>query len=110
MSAPLPRPHSAGAVFDALGDPTRRAVLEAVAGTGPVTATELARSFPVTRQAVVKHLTTLATAELVVTERVGREVRYQLSPGPLLGATSWLADVGAEWDARLARLRDHVAR
>lgn len=110
MTATNPRPASAGAVFDALGDPTRRAVLQAVARSGPVTATELARSFPVTRQAVVKHLTTLAAAELVVTERVGREVRYQLAPGPLRGATSWLADVGAEWDARLSRLRDHLAR
>lgn len=97
-----------GPVFDALGDPTRRTVLEAVASLGPVTATELARRFPVTRQALVKHLGALAGAGLVAAEREGREVRYRLTPAPLDGATAWLRDVGGAWDERLERLRSHV--
>lgn len=100
----------AAAVFDALGDATRRAVLEAVADAGPVTATQLARRFPVSRQAVVKHLTALATAGLVAADRDGREVLYRLTPGPLDGAASWLERVGGAWDARLERLRTHLDR
>ncbi len=95
----------AGAVFDALGDPTRRAVLEAVATSGPVTATELAQRFPVSRQAVQKHLGALAAADLVTAERSGRDVRYRLTPAPLDGAAAWLTEVGGRWDARLERLR-----
>lgn len=95
-------------VFDALGDPTRRAVLEAVAGAGPISATELARRFPVSRQAVLKHLAALAAAGLVDSEREGREVRYRLTPAPLEGAAAWLAEVGGTWDARIERLRAHL--
>ena len=95
-------------VFDALGDPTRRAVLGAVATAGPVTATELARRFPVSRQAVVKHLGALAGAGLVAPERAGREVRYHLVPAPLDDAATWLRHVGGAWDARIERLRTHL--
>jgi DNA-binding transcriptional ArsR family regulator len=95
-------------VLDALGDPTRRAVLRAVAGDGPVTATALARDLPVTRQAVLKHLGALAAAGLVAGERAGREVLYRLTPEPLDGAASWLAAVGGAWDERLGRLRAHL--
>ena len=98
----------ADVVFDALGDPTRRAVLGAVAGAGPITATELARRFPVSRQAVLKHLAALAAAGLVDTERKGREVRYRLTPGPLEGAAAWLVEVGGAWDARIERLRANL--
>ena len=98
----------ADVVFDALGDPTRRAVLGAVAGAGPITATELARRFPVSRQAVLKHLAALAAAGLVDTERKGREVRYRLTPAPLEGAAAWLVEVGGAWDARIERLRAHL--
>jgi DNA-binding transcriptional ArsR family regulator len=95
-------------VFDALGDPTRRAVLGAVATAGPVTATELARRFPVSRQAVVKHLGALAGAGLVAPERAGREVRYHLVPAPLDDAATWLRHVGGAWDDRIERLRAHL--
>lgn len=98
----------AGAVFDALGDPTRRAVLEAVAGTGPTSATQLASLFPVTRQAVLKHLGALSSAGLVTSERTGREVLYRLTPDPLDRAAGWLTDVEGAWDARLERLRSHL--
>jgi len=59
----------------------------------------------VTRQAVSKHLAALADAGLVTAERSGREVRYRLTPEPLSGAMAWMADVGAQWDRRLAALQ-----
>ena len=108
MGATAPGGGGADEVFDALGDATRRAVLEAVAGAGPITATELARRFPVSRQAVLKHLAALAGAGLVDAERQGREVRYRLTPAPLEGAATWLAEVGGAWDARIERLRVHL--
>ena len=83
------------AVFTALADPTRRAVLQAVADDGPASATVLAARFPVTRQAVAKHLGALRDAGLVTGERSGRETRYRLTPAPFDAATSWMADVGA---------------
>ena len=96
-------------VFDALGDPGRRSLVASVAARGSATATELAAELPVTRQAVSKHLAALGEAGLVESERAGRETRYRLTPGPLGQAMDWMADVGARWDARLARLGDHLS-
>jgi len=94
----------AGAVFGALADPTRRQLLSAVAAHPETTATELAASLPISRQAVVKHLSALAEAGLLDRARAGREVRYRLTPEPLSDAVSWMAEVGGRWDERLARL------
>ena len=98
----------ADAVFSALADPTRRQVIRALSAQGPSTATGLAANLPVTRQAVTKHLSALADAGLVTATRRGREKLYQISPRPLTDAVSWMADLGARWDERLAALRDHV--
>ncbi len=98
-------PDRAGAVFDALSDPTRRALLAAIADTPAATATELATELPISRQAVVKHLTALTDAGLLDRERSGREVRYRVTPAPLSDAVSWMADVGGQWDARLQALK-----
>ena len=97
-----------GRVFDALADPNRRYVLEALAGRETATATELAAELPVTRQAVAKHLAALSEAGLVESRRAGRETRYELTPAPLGAAMDWMAGVGAEWDSRLALLRRHL--
>jgi DNA-binding transcriptional ArsR family regulator len=96
------------AVFGALSDPTRRALLETIASRPEATATELAAELPITRQAVLKHLSALADAGLVDRERSGREVHYRVTPAPLSDAVSWMADVGGQWDERLARLRGAV--
>ncbi len=95
----------AGAVFGALSDPTRRALLAAIAEHPAATATQLASELPISRQAVVKHLNALTDAGLVDRTRAGREVRYQFTPAPLSDAVGWMAEVGAEWDDRLAVLR-----
>jgi len=97
------------AIFAALADATRRQVMRALSAQGPSTATGLAAGLPVTRQAVAKHLTALADAGLVTATRRGRERLYQISPRPLTDAVSWMADLGARWDERLAALQDHVA-
>ena len=96
-------------VFAALGDPTRRVVMERVAD-GSATATEIAADLPVTRQAVAKHLAVLEDAGLVRAERAGRERRFSPTPAPLGEAISWMASVGGQWDDRLAALQRYVAR
>jgi DNA-binding transcriptional ArsR family regulator len=94
----------AGAVFDALADPTRRAVLRDVAEHGPRTATELAALLPVTRQAVAKHLSVLHRAGLVAPARTGRETRFSATLAPLTEAGRWLERTGDAWDGRLRKL------
>jgi DNA-binding transcriptional ArsR family regulator len=96
---------SADAVFAALADPTRRQVLRLVAERGPTSATLLDRELPVSRQAIVKHLSVLSRAGLVEAHRRGQEVRYSLVPEPLGEAAEWLAEIGSRWDERLLRLR-----
>jgi DNA-binding transcriptional ArsR family regulator len=93
-----------GAVFGALADDTRRTVFVRVAAGGPATASQLARDLPVTRQAIAKHLSLLASAGLVESARVGRETRFSARSEPLGDAIEWMARVGGRWDERLARL------
>jgi DNA-binding transcriptional ArsR family regulator len=93
------------AVFSALADPTRRRLLGRLAQQPSATATELAASETVTRQAIVKHLQSLGEAGLVAPAREGREVRYSLTAAPLEDAVGWMVTVGAKWDRRLDRLR-----
>jgi DNA-binding transcriptional ArsR family regulator len=105
----MPAAARAGEVFAALSDPTRRSVLELIGDEGEATASQLARRLPVSRQAIQKHLTSLAEAGLVADRREGREVRYRLTPAPMSEAMSWMASVGGAWDKRLARLRRHLS-
>ena len=113
MSAPprpgLPTDAAAGVVFAALADPTRRAVLRAVAESGTATATDLGATVGVSRQAAAKHLDLLAAAGLVADEREGRERRWRVTPRPMADAAAWLDATGRAWDVRLARLVDAAA-
>jgi DNA-binding transcriptional ArsR family regulator len=95
------------AVFAALADPTRRAVIGRLAEE-PLSASALAGELPVSRQAVAKHLAALDRAGLVATRRAGRELRYSLDPAPMGEAMAWMASVGAHWDERLARLAERA--
>jgi DNA-binding transcriptional ArsR family regulator len=97
------------AVFAALADPTRRALLRSIATGEANTPTELAARLPVSRQAVRKHLALLEQARLVDAERSGREVRFQATPAPLGDAIAWMTAVGAQWDDRLVALGKAVA-
>lgn len=91
-------------VFNALADPTRRRVVQLLAG-GPATPTQLASGLPISRQAVAKHLAVLQEAGLVERSRHGREVLYRFDPAPLSEVLAWMARTGAAWDGRLRRLQ-----
>ena len=99
----------ADAVFGALADGTRRHLLALLGERGEASATDLARELPVTRQAVQKHLGTLSGAGLVSARRSGREVLYRPTPAPMSEAMAWMAEVGGQWDERLAALERQIA-
>jgi DNA-binding transcriptional ArsR family regulator len=97
------------AVFAALADPTRRAILAELAAHGPATATDLAGRLPISRQGIAKHLGLLGDAGLVAAEPgERRRVRFRLQPGPISVAQSFLAALAANWDDRLHNLRRHL--
>jgi DNA-binding transcriptional ArsR family regulator len=98
-------------VFTALADPTRRAILAALASEGPATATDLAGQLPVTRQAIAKHLALLAEADLVRAEPgERRRVRYRVRSAPMQVAQQFLAALARDWDSALGALTDHLDR
>ena len=95
-------------VFVALADPTRRLLFQQLCEEGSGTATSFAARLPMTRQAVTKHLATLAEAGLVTVHEEGRERRYVPQPESLQAVTTWIAAVEARWDQRLAALRSYL--
>ena len=98
-------------VFTALSDPTRRAILAALAAEGPATATDLAGRLPITRQAIAKHLALLTDVGLVTAEPgERRRVRYRLRSAPMQAAQQFLAALARDWDSRLDALKDHLGR
>ena len=96
-------------VFVALADPTRRAILTALASDGPSTVTDLAGRLPITRQAIAKHLALMTDAGLVTPEPgERRRVRYQLRSAPVQIAQQFLAALAHDWDDRLDALRRYL--
>jgi len=93
------------ALWAAFADPTRRRVLEALLEKGEATTTTLAEGLPITRQAVAKHLVVLNRVGLVAGQRRGREVRYAVQPERLDDAADSMAQVAAQWDRRLTRIK-----
>jgi DNA-binding transcriptional ArsR family regulator len=99
----------AEAVFVALADANRRAILAELTANGPATVTELAAALPLTRQGIAKHLTLLVEAGLVSSEPgMGRRVRYRLQSEPMRVAQQFLAALARDWDGPLAALRSHL--
>jgi DNA-binding transcriptional ArsR family regulator len=97
------------AVFAALADPNRRAILAALAAGGPATATDLAATLPITRQGTAKHLALLADAGLVTAEPgERRRIRYHPRSGPMRVAQQFLAALARDWDGPLEALRSHL--
>jgi len=92
-------------LWSAIGDPTRRRLLDLLLVDGGGTATTLGRQLPVTRQAVAKHLGVLDRVGLVRVAPAGREKRYQVDDAQLARAVAQLAAVGSAWDARLQRIK-----
>ncbi|MGH9135028.1 MAG: ArsR/SmtB family transcription factor [Ilumatobacteraceae bacterium] len=91
-------------LWSAIGDPTRRRMLDLLLVDGTGTATSLSEQLPVTRQAVAKHLVVLDRAGLVHGAAAGRERRYRVDDARLARAAEQLANVGSSWDGRLRRI------
>jgi len=92
-------------IWSAVGDPTRRRMLDMLLADGGGTATSLSGRLPVTRQAVAKHLGVLDRAGLVTATPAGRERRYEVDDEQFARAVDQLTAVGAAWDARLRRIK-----
>lgn len=89
--------------FQALADPTRRAMVERLAH-GPVSVTELARPFAMSLPAVMQHLAVLETSGLVRSEKTGRVRTCRVDPQALSLAEQWINARRTEWERRLDRL------
>ena len=92
-------------LWSAIGDPTRRRMLDLLLIDGDGTATTLGQQLPVTRQAVAKHLGVLDRVGLVRATQSGREKRYRVDDAQLARAVAQLSSVGSAWDARLQRIK-----
>jgi DNA-binding transcriptional ArsR family regulator len=90
--------------FSALSDPTRRALLARLDEQRHLTVSELARPFPVSLPAIMKHLDVLSDAGLIVRTKTGRTVACHLSPAPMEQAMNWLARYERYWTEQLDRL------
>ncbi|HEY6473681.1 MAG TPA: metalloregulator ArsR/SmtB family transcription factor [Acidimicrobiales bacterium] len=95
-------------VFRALGDPTRRSMVEHLV-RGPATVSDLARPLEITLSAVVQHLAVLESSGLVTSEKVGRSRTCRIEPVGLQLAADWFAGQRALWDRRLDRLAEVLA-
>ncbi len=93
------------ALWSAIGDPTRRRMLDMLLTDGDGTATTLSDRLPVTRQAVAKHLGVLDRVGLVHATPAGRERRYRVDEAQFARAVAQLSAVSATWDARLRRIK-----
>jgi DNA-binding transcriptional ArsR family regulator len=95
------------ATFAALSDPTRRAILERLA-EGEATVRELAAPFPISGQAVSKHLRVLEDAGLIERRRAAQQRPSRLRGAPLGDATRWLDEYRRFWDASFDRLDERL--
>jgi DNA-binding transcriptional ArsR family regulator len=91
------------AVWTALSDPTRRAILERLT-RGPTRVTDLAAPFDISLNAVSKHIKVLEAARLVRRTRDGREHTLELDPKPLREVARWASDIERFWSSRLDRI------
>jgi len=92
-------------LWSAIGDPSRRRVLDLLVGKGGVSASWLAGHVPFSRQAVSKHLVVLEKAGLISRRRQGREVLYQVEADRLDQAARAMTDIAAQWDQRLGAIK-----
>jgi DNA-binding transcriptional ArsR family regulator len=95
-------------VFHALGDPTRRAIVERLSEK-PLSASHLAVPLAITLAAVVQHLQILEKSGLVRTEKVGRIRTCHIEPAGLSVAEQWIGERRSTWERRFDRLGDLLA-
>ena len=96
-----------GRVFQALADPTRRAIVERLV-RGPAPVKELAEPLTMSLPAVMQHLQVLEAAGVIVTEKVGRVRSCRIEPKVLREAEQWLGSQRTEWERRLDQLDDYL--
>jgi DNA-binding transcriptional ArsR family regulator len=94
--------------FAALADPTRRAIIARLAEDGEITVNELARPFPLSVQAVSKHLKVLERAGLITRGRAAQQRPSRLQGAPLRDVEDWLERYREIWEGRLDRLERHL--
>jgi DNA-binding transcriptional ArsR family regulator len=95
-------------VFNALSDPTRRAILARLAGSKPARVTDIASQFPISLNSVSKHIRMLERAGLVRRSIVGRDHLLSLQAAPLAEAEAWIEHYRAFWEQGLASLEAYV--
>jgi DNA-binding transcriptional ArsR family regulator len=96
-------PATTEAVWTALADPTRRAIVERLT-RGPTRVTDIAAPFEMSLNAVSKHIKVLEAAHLIRRTRQGREHTLELDPRPLREVAQWASDIERFWSERLDRL------
>jgi DNA-binding transcriptional ArsR family regulator len=94
-------------MFQALADPTRRAMVERLS-QGPASVSDLARPFAMSLPAVMQHLGVLESAGLVVTRKAGRVRTCRIDPAAFALAAGWIDARRNEWEQRLDRLGDYL--
>jgi DNA-binding transcriptional ArsR family regulator len=92
-----------GRVFHALGDPTRRAIVERLS-MGPMSVSHLAKPLALTLAAIVQHLQVLEASGLVLTEKAGRVRTCRIEPAGLNIAQDWINECRSTWERRFDRL------
>jgi DNA-binding transcriptional ArsR family regulator len=95
-------------VFQALADPTRRAMVDRLS-RGPASVSELAKPLTISLSAVVQHLGVLEASGLVRSEKTGRVRTCRVEPAALRTAEDWISARRARWEHRLDRLADYLA-
>ena len=92
-------------VFQAIADPTRRAILVLIAAQA-MTPNALAEEFDTTRQAVSKHIKVLTECQLLEQKKVGREIYYHFNPTKMKEVDHWLQQFKRLWEDRFNQLDD----
>ena len=108
MSRVETRSQTPAPVFAALGCATRLELVSRLSDGKEHSITALTDGLDLTRQAITKHLQVLQHAGLVNSQRVGRESRFTIRPGPITQAKDYLSRVSDQWDKAIARLRATV--
>ena len=90
-------------VFQAIGDPTRRALIGLIA-LGAMTPNAMAEHFDISRQAVSKHLRVLAECDLVRQEQQGREIYYHLQPKKMKAVADFIEPFRQLWETKFNQL------
>lgn len=103
---PAPAASDLDLTFQALADPTRRAMVERL-GRGSASVSELAQPFAMSLPAIVQHLAVLEASGLVRSEKVGRVRTCRVEPAALSLAEQWIDERRADWERRLDRLGDY---